>query len=593
MLDREVLRHQLVSRRTFLLAGGKISLLAALLSRIFYLQLIKGNEYKILSDKNRINLVMLPPNRGIICDRNEVILADNRASFSLKLDRRQAKSYKKSLETLINILSLSENEQKDIYNKIKKHNYKAPISLLYDLSWKRVSVVEERIFDLPAIYVDEINVRRYIFPEPNCHITGYVGKVNEQELQESGQSENDFQVGKSGIEKQYEKVLQGKFGYRKLEVDAHGLYVNQIQKIDSIQGNKIELNIDSKLQEYLHSIMEPQGSSVIVMDVNNGELIASASMPTYNPNDFVLGISQKEWKKLTTDQFKPLINKTVQTQYPPGSTFKLITVLAALEAGIAPSQTFFCSGVIMLGNKEFRCWHLTGHGKLDMIEAIKHSCNCYMYNIAKLIGVETILSVASRFGFGEQTGVDIPGELKGFIPSRAWKIKKFKFDWSLGDAFNISIGQGPLLSTPMQQIRMVAAIANGGKLITPRIAKEHSLNIVDVGIKPEHLDIIRKGMYKVMNEEGGTAYRYRPNNLIIAGKTGTSQVQAKKHANHDLSSKSIRWERRNHALFAGYAPFDSPKYAINVIVDHGGGGGRTAAPIAAKTCENLYSFNSL
>ncbi len=589
MLDNEVLRHQLVSRRSFILAGSKITLLSALLARMFYLQLIKGNEYKILSDKNRISLVMLPPARGIIYDRNEVILAGNRPSFSAKLDRRQTKSYKKSIETLLDILSLSENEQKDIYSKLRKRSYRAPISLLEDISWERVSAIEERIFDLPAIYIEESTVRVYPLAEECCHVIGYVGKVSEQELQESGQCENDFQVGKSGMEKQYETFLQGKFGYRKLEVDAYGLYVNQIAKVEAIEGSKVKLNIDSELQTYLHSIMEPQGSSVIVMDVNNGEVIASASMPSFNPNDFVSGISQDNWKKLTTDPFKPLINKVIQTQYPPGSPFKIMTIIAALEAGISPSLTFHCSGAVMLGDKAFHCWYLAGHGTLDMVNAIKHSCNCYMYNIGKMIGAESILNVARKFGYGEQTGVDMPGELKGFVPSSAWKIRKFKFGWSVGDAFNISIGQGALLSTPLQQVRMVAAIANGGKLVTPRITRDQKVNIIDVDVKKEHLDLVREGMYKVVNEERGTAYRSRPTNVVMAGKTGTSQVQAKKHAHDDLSKSSVRWERRNHALFAGYAPFDSPKYAIGVIVDHGGGGASAAAPIAYKLCQNIFS----
>ena len=572
----------------FILAGGKVAALSALLARMFYLQLVRGNEYQSLSDKNRISLVMISPERGLIKDRNDIIIAENRPSFSLKLDRKQTKSYTKSLEMLFDLLSLQGDVQKKIYEKLRKISYRAPINILEDISWQQVALIEERIYDLPGIYIERSTLRKYNFSEACAHVTGYIGKISPEDQNEQKLNSDEFQVGKSGLEKKYEETLQGKLGYRKIEVDAHGLYVNQIDRVDSISGNILNLNLHVELQEYIYRILEPSGSSVVVMDVNNGGILALCSMPTFDPNKFVGGISTAYWKQLINDPFKPLINKTNQTQYPPGSTFKLITILAALEAGVLPSHTVFCSGYVMLGNKTFNCWHHSGHGHLDMVNAIKHSCNCYMYNIGKLIGAEKILSVARRFGYGVPTGMDLPSEAEGFVPDRKWKIKNFKFDWSLGDSFNIAIGQGAMLSTPIQQAKVVAAFANGGKLVKPRISMSCEEEIIDLEIDKNHLDIIKEGMFKVINEDGGTARASMPYNVIMAGKTGTSQVQAKRNANDDLSKSSVKWKKRNHALFAGFAPYVNPKYAISVIVDHGGGGARAAAPIAKKICEFLF-----
>lgn len=588
MLDREVFRNQLISRRTFILASCKGGILSALLARMFYLQLIKGDEYQVLSDKNRISLVMIAPERGVIKDRNEIRIAENRPSFFLKLDRKQTKSYKKSLEMLFDILTLEDDVKKKIYEKLKKTSYRAPINILEDISWEQVSLIEERIYDLPGIYIESSTLRKYNYGEICSHITGYVGKMSQEDQNEFKLSSAEFQIGKSGVEKKYEEKLQGKLGYRKIEVNAHGLYINQIEKVDSVIGETLNLNINFELQDYIHKIMDPVGSSAVVMDVRNGEIIALCSMPTFDPNEFVGGISANYWKKLINDPYKPLINKVTQTQYPPGSTFKLITTLAALEAGIDPSHQVFCSGHTTIGNKRFNCWFHSGHGNLDMVGAIKHSCNCYMYNIGKLIGAEKILSVAKKFEYGKATNIDLPDEVRGFVPDRKWKLKNFKFDWSLGDSFNIAIGQGALLSTPIQQARVIAAFANGGKLLKPRISNRCEAEIIDLNINPKHLEIIRDGMFKVINEDGGSARGSKALNVILAGKTGTSQVQAKKNVNDDLSRTSIKWERRNHALFAGFAPFDDPKYAISIIVDHGGGGARAAAPIAKKICEFLF-----
>jgi penicillin-binding protein 2 len=588
MINNEILRHQLISRRVFFTATGKVALLSVLFARLFYLQLMKGNDYKILSDKNRIHFIIIPPTRGVIKDRNGSPIAENRSSFLLKLDKKQTKNYINSLEKLFSLVSLDDQTKRDLFAKLKKVRSRGTSSILEDISWDTVSIVEENLSALSGIFIEQVEVRKYNFPESTCHLTGYIGKFSEQDLVGNDKMSSEFMVGKTSLEKHYEDILKGEIGYKKVEVDANGLFVSQIEKVESVPGNNLDLNIDIGLQNLIYSLSPKEGCSTVVMDIHTGAIIALCSTPSFNPEDFLHGISKTKWDQLTKDPYKPLINKITQAQYPPGSTFKLITVLAALESGMKASQEFFCSGHIILGSRAFNCSSIHGHGTLNLIQSIQTSCNCYMYNIARTIGAEKILSVAKRFEYGMPTKIDLPGELNGFVPDRNWKIRNFKFDWTLADTFNIAIGQGALLSTPVQQAKIAASFANGKYIIRPRIAKiveEAKYNIL---INPEHLEIIHQGMYKVVNERGGSSFKNSSSLVEFAGKTGTSQVIAKKNALDDLSSASVKWDRRNHALFAGFTPFKNPKYAISIIIDHGGGGGRAASPIAKAIAEYIH-----
>jgi penicillin-binding protein 2 len=589
VLDREVTRSQLISRRAFLLTTGKISLLSALLGRMFYLQILKGSEYKILSDKNRISLILIPPIRGAIFDKNKKLICENRSSFLLKLDKRRNKDYSKAIEKLFSICQFSDEEKKSIFSNLKKSNPKIPVTLINDMEWEKLALVEENIAELKGIYAEQIYVRKYNFPESFAHISGYVGKMTENDLRNSQEKfSQEFQIGKTGLEKQYESYLQGEFGLKKIEVDAKGNFISQIEKQEPISGQNIDLNIDSDLQEFTHHILPKEGASALVLDLEDGKVLAACSTPAFDPNKFVNGIDFEYWNSLINNPYKPLVNKISQSQYPPGSTFKLITILAALEAGIKPDQEFTCVGHVDIGKKAFHCWNKAGHGTLNMSDAIKHSCNSYMFNIARLIGADRILELAKKFGFGTQTNIDLPSELKGFVPDRNWKLKNFKFDWSLGDSFNISIGQGALLATPIQQLKMIAAFASNGKLFTPRLSKNLSQEFEQLNIKTEYFSLIKDAMFKVVNESGGTGSKAYSSIVSVSGKTGTSQVIAKRNANDDLSRASVKRERRNHALFAGFFPYEEPQYAVNIIVDHGGGGGAAAGPIAKNIAEYIY-----
>ncbi|MCZ6909656.1 MAG: penicillin-binding protein 2 [Rickettsia endosymbiont of Ixodes persulcatus] len=588
MLNKKILHSELISRRAFIIGVGKLGFLSLLGIRMFYLQLIKSEEYKTLSDKNRINFVVLPPSRGRIYDLYGNILATNKPCYQLVIDRSIDSNYRDELEIISNILNLSPEEYNYIKQKIKKSSRHTPLVIFDQLDWQQVSVIEEQKHKLASIFIDTGYSRFYPFSSVTSHLIGYLGQINEQEKQELNiYSLSDFNIGKSGIEKYYDNKLRGEFGYKKVEVNAYGKQVREIAVTPTKSGEDMHLNIDASLQQNIQQYLNPKGSSAIVMDTRTGNVLICASTPGFESNNFSK-LSENYWQSLTGDPYKPLINKVIQNLYPPGSVFKIITVLAALEVGINPNKTIFCDGSSALNTNSFRCWNHSGHGTLDMMSALKHSCNIYMYELARIIGPDKILEVARELGFGSKTGIDLAPENTGFVPSKEWKKKKLKLPWSLGDSFNLAIGQGFLGVTPMQLARFITAIASNGKLYTPRILKNDP-EFYNVNIKPENIKIIQESLYNTVNVAGGTAYynRILGENRQLAGKTGTSQVQGKLNAKDDLSRDSIAWERRNHALFLGFAPYHDPQYSVTVFIDHGGGGSKAAAPIARKIMSDV------
>ncbi|AFC69854.1 penicillin-binding protein 2 [Rickettsia amblyommatis] len=588
MLNKKILHGELISRRAFIIGLGKLGFLSLLGIRMFYLQLIKSEEYKTLSDKNRINFVVLPPTRGRIYDLDGNILATNKPCYQLVIDRSINNNYRDELEIISNILNLSPEKYNYIKHKIKKSSRHTPLIIFDQLDWQQVSMIEEQKHKLASIFIDIGYLRFYPFSSFTSHLIGYLGQINEQEKQELNiHSLSDFNIGKSGIEKYYDNKLRGAFGYKKVEVNAYGKQVREIAGTPTKSGEDLHLNIDASLQQNIQQYLNPKGSSAIVMDTKTGNVLICASTPGFESNHFSK-LSENYWQSLMSDPYKPLINKVIQNSYPPGSVFKIITVLAALEVGINPNRTVFCDGSAALGTNSFRCWNHSGHGTLDMRSALKHSCNIYMYELARAVGPDKILEVAREFGLGSKTGIDLAPESSGFVPSKEWKKKKLKLPWSIGDSFNLAIGQGFLGVTPIQLARFITAIASNGKLYTPRILKNDP-EFYNVNIKPENITIIQESLYNTVNVAGGTAYynRILGKNRQLAGKTGTSQVQGKLNAKDDLSRKSIAWERRNHALFLGFAPYHDPSYSVTVFIDHGGGGSKAAAPVARKIMSDV------
>lgn len=585
MLSNKILHNQLISRRAFLIGAGKAGLFSLLAGKMLYMQLFENDKYTTLSDKNRINFILLPPSRGQVYDINGNILAVNQACFKLLLDKNIALNYKEELKLVASILKLPDEKISVINQKVKKANKNTPIVILDTLTWQEMSLIEEQKPYLNSVFIDSGFLRFYPYSNSACHMIGYTGQINEQEKQDLkiNYLAGDFNIGKSGIEKYYEDKLRGEFGYKQIEVNALGKEVREIVSSPSIAGKDLYLNIDIEIQEKIQPYLNKNGCSAIVMDVTNGSVVVLAMSPVFESNNFIK-LSQDYWQSLINDPYKPLINKAVQSIYPPGSVFKIITILAGLENGIAPDRAFNCSGSSsILGTNSFRCHKHSGHGRVDMYNAIKYSCNTYMYEVGRLIGHKKILEVAKKFGFGAKTGIDLSGEASGFLPSEEWKKRRFKSKWTIGDTMNLSIGQGFLLSTPIQLARFATAIANDGKLYTPQLVRDDPI-YEQIKINQEHLDVLKDGMYRAVNTPGGTGYysRILEERHQLAGKTGTAQVQSKANINDDLSRESVAWEKRNHAIFMGFAPYHKPRYSVLVYVDHGGAGGRTSAPIASK-----------
>ena len=587
MLDKSAIERQLISRRTFIIGAGKLGLLFLLAGRMFYMQFIKKNEYRTLSDQNRIKMIIILPIRGQIYDRNMRVIAKNNPCFRLLLDKNINSSFEEEVKVIIEVLELDSDQIKEVTNRVKKAGRRIPALIIDCLSWQQISILEERREVLKSLFVDTGNIRFYKYSQDTAHLLGYMGRIEKSTKNDIALLDENFRVGKNGIEKFYEDVLRGEFGYKQVEINAHGKYVRKLSENQPMVGNELHLNIDAELQKKITPYLNPKGCSVIVMDCQDGSILVSSSTPSYDPNNFNF-LSNKYWADLIQDPHKPLVNKTIRSLYPPGSIFKIITILAALESGIDPSYMINCNGKPALGGNSFRCSSKAGHGALNMHDAIKYSCNIYMFEIAKLIGSEKIIETAQKFGFGSQTGVDLPSELAGFVPTLTWKKQQFNTKWSLGDTFNLSIGQGFLLCTPMQLARFITAIATNGKLYTPKIAKSQA-EYIQLDLKNDHMNFLKEALHSTVNTLGGTGYsgKLNHNEIHMAGKTGTAQVVAKKNTNDDLSRSNIAWNRRNHAIFIGYAPSENPKYAVAVYYDHGGGGGKAATPIAKTIIEQI------
>lgn len=601
-MRNEILRSKLFTRRALILGGLKATALAALAGRLYYLQIIKSDEYTTLSDSNRIKLFLLPPLRGNILDRFGNILAANRGFYRVLLDKQHTDDSEESLEKVAALLKLDDTRKQLILKKAAQGSPRAPITLYDHLSWQDVARLEEHSPDIPGITVEVGQTRYYPFANTVSHITGYIGALSEKELEENPLlSHPDFKIGKNNIERACDETLRGQAGVKHVEVNAHGRAVRELSREESIPGNNVTLTLDIRLQEFALSKLDPRGASAVVIDVTNGDILAMASTPGFDPNEFTQGLSSRYWNELTSSPYFPLINRSIAREYPPGSTFKIMVALAALKAGITPSTVVNCPGYVLLGNRKFHCWKEGGHGSLNMTQAIMHSCNSYFYTIARRIGVENFATMAQLFGLGAKSTIELPGEKAGVIPTIRWKKARYDKEWQAGDTLNSGIGQGFVLSTPLQLAVMAARIASG-KAVKPHLVvdgikdndtKGASLLFEDLGIPPEHMAVIHAGMNAVVNVQGGTAYgsRILDSRYLMAGKTGTSQVISKKYAGQD-NSKNGRWEDKNHGLFIGFAPVQNPRYACSVIVEHGGSGSGAAAPIARDLLLKAQQLNS-
>ena len=591
-MNRDNDKGKVLIHRSLIVAAGKIFLLLVIIARLYYLQVYQADRYKMLADENRISTRLLIPPRGIIYDRNGEMLATNRQNFQAMIVAEQTPNVQETLNAFKKIMPLSEAEEERVKTDLKRNRSFVPIKIKENLTWEEVAKIQLNAPELPGIIIDEGLSRYYPYGEKMAHVIGYVSSVSEKDIKDDPLLEvPGFKIGKSGIEKLFEKKLRGSGGNLKLEVNAFGRIMKEIERTDGIPGERVDLTIDARLQSKAFDLFGEESGAAVLLDVNTGEILAFVSTPSFDPNVMAQGLSNEMWNSLVNDEKKPLSNKALAGQYSPGSTFKMIVALAGLESGaIKPESRSFCAGKMFLGSHAFHCWKEHGHGYIDVVEALQHSCDIFFYETAQKLGIEKIAEMARRFGLGSKVDVGLENEKSGLIPDKAWKLKRFGEPWQQGENLISGIGQGYILTTPIQLATMTARLVNGGYEIKPTFSKvndERKNKIKRINVSTANLDLIKEGMYNVVNKPGGTAWRsqFDYNGQRMGGKTGTTQVRRismKERQTGVIAQEDLPWKYRNHALFVGYAPQDNPKYAVAVLVEHGRGGSTVAAPIGGK-----------
>lgn len=607
-MRRDTGRHKLFSRRAALLGGGQLVLLSALVGRMYYLQVVSRDQYRLLADKNRFDLQLLPPPRGRILDRFGVVLAGNRQNYRVLLVAERTPSVEETLARLGRLIPISEQTRRRVMRELARKRDFVPIPVSENLSWEQFANANVHSPDLPGVQPDIGELRYYPSGPAMAHVVGYVGEVAEEEL--TGDpllALPGFRIGKNGIERAYDDALRGKAGNSRVEVNAVGRIIRELERDDGQAGGDVVLSVAAELQKYVTRRLAGESAAAVVLDIHSGEVLALVSTPSYDPNAFTGGIKLADWRALIDNPRRPLVNKAVAGQYPPGSTFKIVVAMAALEYGVVgPEHRTFCTGSTKLGKATFHCWKRGGHGWKDMLGAIEESCDVYFYDLAQRLGIDRIAEMARRFGLGERLGIELPGEQPGLVPGRDWKLALYGVPWQKGETLISGIGQGFLLATPLQLAVMVARLANGGNAVVPRLVRgvrgakgeavtkqergaddgaPAAAQAPSLGLSASALSVVVEGLRRVSNSPRGTAYRSRIEDpaLALAGKTGTSQVRRISKAERlsgIIKNAERPWIERDHAMFVAFAPISSPRYGISVVVEHGGSGSRAAAPLA-------------
>jgi penicillin-binding protein 2 len=564
--------------------------------RLFYLQVIDGEELRRLSENNCIRLQSIDPPRGLIFDRNGKLLVDNRASFDLSIILTDAKSIE---DTIYKLSQYTQTPYDEIQSKIarsKETSSYQPVLLKQDVGRNILAAIEVHKYDLPGVCIDVKPRRHYINKQSAAHLIGYLSEINSGELK-SGKypdcKQGDF-IGKFGAEKMFEPFLRGKRGGRQVEVNATGQVVRVLKAVETRPGFDIYLTIDQLLQQRAEKLLEGVAGAVVAMEPGTGRLLALASSPSFDQNAFVSGMSHKQWGSLISNPLKPMSNKAVQGEYPPASTFKIVTAIAGLEEGIIDEDTtVFCPGFYKFGNRVYRCWKRGGHGNVNVVSALAESCDTYFYQVGQKLGVDRLAWYAKAFGLGSPTGINLDHEAPGLVPTADWKKRQTGIPWQAGETLSVAIGQGYNLVTPLQMAGLISAIANGGDRYRPLILKKivtSAGKVVRKGqeqiigklpVSRKTLAIVRKGLWEVVNGSEGTARGIRVDDIDISGKTGTAQVYSRK-TNEVESEEDIAAHLKSHAWFVAYAPSKDPLIAIAVIVEHGEHGSSTAGPIAKE-----------
>ncbi len=595
MSSRDHEMERLFTRRALaagLIGGGAFGVLAA---RLFQLQVLENETYDELATRNRINLEIQPARRGVIFDRFGAPLAVNRRDFRVSIVRENTPDMVATLNRLSAILPISSATRERVLEQARRRAKFVPIVVADDLTWEEFSRLNVHTAELAGVRAEVGEVRAYPRGDPFAHVIGYVARANEREAGSDRLLQHpDVRIGKSGAEAFGEEWLRGKGGFRRVVMNALGRVVEVLPSDDlaAVPGRDMVVSLDADLQEYAAKRLGEEAGSAVVMDVKTGQILTMVSTPGYDPNLFVNGISQTAYNTLLENERRPLFHKAYDGFYPPGSTFKMVVATAALESGLVDgAQRVNCIGHMSLGGRRFHCWKRGGHGVMNMHEAIKHSCDIYFYDIALKVGPQRISSVAHRLGLGEDWDLGLPGGGTGDVPDPVWKRAKLNEPWYQGDTVNYGIGQGYTRTSPLQLAVMTARLAAKGAAIFPTVILDGPQTppppaVTGQPLATDDLDPVLQGMFGVSNEPGGTALsagRLDLGGVQMAGKTGTAQVRnisAAERATGMRKNEDLHWRLRDHALFVGYAPADNPRYAISVVVDHGGSGSKDAAPIA-------------
>lgn len=588
--------HVKLTRRAALLGGAQLLFMGGLAARMRYLQVDQADQFRLLAEENRINIRLIPPARGEIFDRNGVRLAENVPSYRIVMVREDAGDVDAVMDRLAQVIRIEPETRERALAEIKRSAPFLPVTIVDDVSWDDVSRISVNAPALPGV-TPEVGLTR-VYPRGSdfAHVVGRVGRVSQKDLDALENPDQvlripRFQIGKINVESRAEDLLRGTAGTKQVEVNATGRVMRELARREGQSGADLQLTVDAKLQGYVQARLSDESAAVVIIDCQNGDLVSIASAPSYDPNLFIGGISSADYNPLLNSKFRPLVNKTVQGAYPPGSTFKMMTAMAALEEGLmGPDDTVYCPGHLEVADRKFHCWKRAGHGWVDLGNSLKQSCDVYYYDLALKVGIEKISAMAKRFGLGIRHELALSSVNSGLTPTKDWKLRARGEEWVIGDTVNASIGQGFMLASPLQLAVMTARLATGRE-IAPRLLKsvdgieQQVLEAPSLGMNENNLRKMRRAMFEVVNDRRGTAYRSRiiADDMRMAGKTGTSQVRnitAAERARGVTSNADLPWERRDHALFVCYAPYDKPRYAAAVLVEHGGGGSTAAAPIA-------------
>ena len=573
-------RTRIISRRTILVGAIMAIPFPAFVARMYYLQEVLGTRYKKMAEQNRVQIRPIRPERGVLFDRQSQVLARDKPSPRLVIIPEQCPDPKGVMEKLSTLIPLSKRRKDDVLEKV---NYRAPftpITITKSISFKDVAKVQLNQPDLSGIDFVDIPLRHYENGESTGHLLGYVGRTDDYKKDKAGVKgwAPDFPVGRQGLEKLYEDELGGRPGFIHHETNAVGRPVRVLQRQEAKKGDDLILTLEQTLQNYATKRMVGKVGSVVLLNAKTGGILASVSTPSFDPNDFAEGIDPKSWSALLNHPNKPLLNRSFQGTYSPGSIFKMIVAQAALEEGLTTmDETFTCRGHMQLGNRKFHCWKK--HGKVNLLDSIAGSCDIYYYELAKRLGAKKIAAYAKKFGLGERSEIGIP-EKSGLVPTPEWKLINRHERWTTGEDLIYGIGQGFLLTTPLQMAVMTARIATGYDIKAKLLKKYEDVETQSTPVHEGYLELIRQGMFEVVNGRKGTAKNARRRGMTIAGKTGTVQVVSER-IEDDVDMNTVPLKKRPHGMFVGYAPFEDPKYVVSVVVENGGSGSGAAAPVAA------------